>query len=1131
MEFTAYYPPGPGLTKLLRVMTSNCLQAVRSHRTKIKAIFLAMKLTTILLLITFMQVSARTYSQRISLSVKNAPIESVFKEIKKQTGYQFLFNNQMLDDAKSVTIEIDNGTLEQALEQCFKEQSLSYTIVEKTIVIKQKIVSANQVLKSFFPPPPIDVKGKVLNENDEPVAGVTVTVKGTKNATSTDVNGFFEIKNIDENATLVFTSVNMETYEIKVNGKTELAINLKTKTSKLDEVQVIAYGTSTQRLNTGSVSTVKSVAISNQPVSNPVAALQGRVSGLMISSSSGLPGADIQVRVRGENSMKQGNDPLYIIDGVPFFSAALNQFQGGNGSQSPLNSLNPGDIERIDILKDADATAIYGSRGANGVILITTKKGKAGQSQVNVNVYSGISKTSRMMDLLNTQQYLELRKDAFAQDGVTPTASNAPDLLVWDQNAYTDWQKLLIGNTANVLEAQVSFSGGTALTRFLLSGTYRHETTVLPGDFSFNKGGILLKADHNSSNGKLGITASFNYNADKNRIFPTDVTQYFTLAPNYAPYNPDGSFQWFGNVQNPLAILKRTYETKTNNLIGNSVLRYNLTSKLTLRTNLGLTQTNMNQLQTLPFVGFNPATAPASQSQFGDVSVRSYIVEPQAEYTTRAGAGKLNLLAGTSWQQNVNEGNFLFATGFSSDALLKDIRSASTVTVRNNDYRQYNYQSVFGRVNYNLSQTYLLNLTFRRDGSSRFGPGKRFGNFGAIGAGWILTNESFAKGLSFLSYAKLRGSYGTTGNDQIGDYQYLDTWGSSSFPYGGLTGLSPTRVFNADYSWEVNKKMEAALELGFVQNRILFTTNYYNNRSSNQLIGRTLSAQSGFSSYIANLPAKVENSGWEFDLNTVNIKGKALTWETSFNLTIPSNKLLEYPNLESSADANSYEVGQSIRMIKGFQFTGVNTATGIPEFLDVNKDGFITSPADYVVLGETMPTFYGGLSNTLSYKGLSLDVFFQFVKQESITLDWGPTTATYGSMNNKNVSALDRWQKPGDITDIPRATTTTANAANVAFRNFYRSSSAAWGDASYIRLKNVALSYDLSSVFRKIKLNGGSIYLLGQNLWTITNYKGLDPEINGFDRRFVFPINPFGSVKTQALPVLRTITLGIKLSL
>ena len=396
----------------------------------------------------------------------------------------------------------------------------------------------------------------------------------------------------------------------------------------------------------------------------------------------------------------------------------------------------------------------------------------------------------------------------------------------------------------------------------------------------------------------------------------------------------------------------------------------------------------------------------------------------------------------------------------------------------------------------------------------------------------IFTNENFATtALPFLSFGKLRGSYGTTGNDQIGDYQYLDTWGSTSFPYGGMSGLNPTRVYNPNYSWEINKKLEAALELGFMKDNLLVTINYYNNRSSNQLVGYSLSSQSGFTSYTANLPAKVENSGWEFDVNTKNITKTNFNWTTNFNLSVPSNKLLEYPGLASSADAASFEVGQSIRMIKGFKFTGVDPQTGIPQFLDVDKDGTVSSPNDYVILGETMPEFFGGISNQLRYKKITLDFFFQFVKQESITMDWGPTVGVIGSMNNKQRSAMDRWRAPGDVTDIPRPSATSANAANTAFRNFYRSSDAAWGDASYIRLKNVSLSYDLSSMVSRLKVSGATVFLQGQNLLTFTNYEGLDPELNGFDRRFVFPINPFGSVRTQSIPVLRTFTAGLRLSL
>ncbi|TDH21413.1 SusC/RagA family TonB-linked outer membrane protein [Segetibacter sp. 3557_3] len=1094
----------------------------------------ALLILRFVVLLTFagsLNASAKGYTQKITLSEKNASLKKIFREVKKQTGLLFFYTDEQLSATKTVTIDVKDASIETVLEACLKDQRLTYTIVNQTVVIKDKQETQRPVIFQAPIPPP-EVRGVVSDESGKPLAGVSVLVKGTKKGTSTTADGAFMLRDVEPNATLVFSSVGFETTELVVGGRTDVSLRLKTAVMGLDETVVIAYGTTSKRLNTGSVSSVNSETIANQPVADPLSALQGRASGLMITSSNGLPGSSFQVRIRGENSMKQGNDPLYIIDGVPFFSTPINMFSGANGTQSPLNSLNPNDIERIDILKDADATAIYGSRGANGVIIITTKKGKSGESQVNVNVYTGVSRVSNKLDLLNTAQYLQIRKDAFQNDGVAPTATTAPDLLVWDQNAYTDWQDLLIGNTANVTEAQVSFSGGTSQTRFVFSGTYRRETTVLLGDFSYKKGGVHLNVDHSSKDGRFGVSGSMNYTTDDNNSVPTDVSQYIYLPPNYPLNNPDGSLYWFGSVQNPVAYLNRTYETNNNNLIGNSVIRYNLLKGLSIRANLGFTQTNMKQVQTLPASGFNPVTFTGSSSQYANSSVKSYIVEPQAEYNTKAGPGRLNILAGLSWQQNVSDGQYVQGTGYSSDALLKDMLSAATLSVRGFDYRQYNYQSAFGRVNYNLNQTYIVNLTFRRDGSSRFGPGKQFGNFGAVGGAWLFSNEKFAvANLGFLSYGKLRASYGTTGNDQIGDYQYLDTWGSTSFPYGGLSGLSPTRVYNPDYSWEINKKLEGALELGFLKDRILFTAGYYRNRSSNQLIGYTLSPQSGFSSYTANLPATVENSGWEFDLNTTNIKNKNFSWNTSLNLTLPSNKLLEYPGLAGSADAASYEVGQSTRMIKGFKFTVVNPTTGVPEFLDVNKDGVVSSPGDYVVLGKTMPQLFGGLSNQLTYKNLRLDIFFQFVKQESITVDWGPLVGVPGSMNNKDLSVLRRWAKPGDVTDIPRASATTANVANTAYRNFYRTSDAAWGDASYIRLKNVALVYDLSALTGKWKMRGSSIYIQGQNLITITNYKGLDPEINGFDRRFVFPINPFGSVRAQAIPVLKTVTIGLKLTL
>ncbi len=1100
------------------------------YGTTVTKILRKMKLTAALLLAVCLQVSASGFSQKVTLNIKNSSLEKVFREIRKQSGFLFLYKTDDLKKVGRVNLQVNNMEVTEVLTKALATTGFSFKIIDKTIVL-------NATPYTPEPGAPIEIAflnitGEVTNEKGEPLQGATVKVQGTKTIVSTNQKGAFNITTPSATATIEISFIGYTTQVVTVTDANPVKIVMKLAENILDETVVIAYGNTSKRFNTGSVGSVTSEIISNQPVGDALAALQGRISGLMITASNGMPGSSFQVRVRGENSMKQGNEPLYIIDGVPFNSSPINQFSGANGNQSPLSSINPADIERIDVLKDADATAIYGSRAANGVLLITTKKGKTGESRVNLNLYTGFSKVGNKLDMMNTEQYLQMRKDAFRLDGVTPTAANAPDLLEWSQTQYTDWQDLLIGNTARLNEAQVSFTGGTSQTKYLISGTYRKETTVLKGNSYFEKGGMFVSTDHVSTNGKFGVRASLNYTTDFNNSVPTDVSQYFYYAPNFPVYNPDGSLYFFGTGDNPLVYLNRTYETKTNNIIGNSVLRYSLLPDLDVKVNVGFNRMSMDQVQTLPAAGFNPATFTGSTSQFGNSAVSSYIVEPQVDYKLNVGKGVINLLGGMSWQQSISKGYYVLASGYSSDALLKDIMSAGTITKRAANYNQYNYSSAFGRVNYNLDNKYLLNVTFRRDGSSRFGPGKQFGNFGAIGAGWIFSKEAFiADGLPFLSFGKIRGSYGTTGNDQIGDYQYLDTWGSAAFAYDGVSGLTPTRVYNPDYSWEINRKLELALELGFLKDRILFTAGYYDNKSSNQLIGYTLSSQSGFTEYTANMPAKVQNKGLELDVITTNIQNKNFSWNTQFNISLPKNKLLQYDNLAGSADATAYQVGQSIRLIKGFHFLGVDPATGVPTFEDVDKNGSLAEGSDYVIIGETLPAFFGGFTNEFTYKGFSLNVFFQFVKQESIATDYGALVGNFGANNsNKDISYLNYWQQAGDAVSIPKPSQLTSNASYTAYRNNWRYSDAAWGDASYIRLKNVMLSYNLSALTGKWKLNS-TVYVQGQNLLTFTNYRGMDPEVNGFDRRFVYPINPFGSVRAQALPVLRTITVGIKLSL
>lgn len=1061
-----------------------------------------MRLTVTLMIVASLKVTAGTYAQSVSLSLRNAPLEEVFSEVKKQTGYVFFYEREVLRSTKRVTIQADNQSLNTFLSAVFAGQPLDYSIKDRTIFIKRKPLVA-EILQAMQ-----EVTGTVRGIDGEALIGVTVKIKGTNTGAVTDASGAFRI-NAEQGQVLVVSYIGHETQEVIVSGN-NLSIVLKPAVSALDETVIIGYGSAIRRTSTGSISSVKSKDIESQPVMDPLAALQGRVPGLMIASTNGLPGSNFQVRLRGQNSLREdANDPLYVIDGVPFYSEPLNQFTSANGNQSPLAAINPSDIERIDILKDADATAIYGSRGANGVVLITTKKGNAGKTQFNFNVSTGGSKVVNMIDMLNTTEYLKMREQAFANDGITPDEDNAPDLKLWDRNTSTDWQKYMIGNTSSLTEARGSVSGGNAQTRFMFSGTYRRETSVMRNSEPFSRGAAHLNIDHSSADGRFNISASVNYSGTRDRSLPGDITSYYNLPPNYPMYDSTGKYYWFDQEQNPVALLPRRSTTRTNNLVANSVIRYTVLPGLNVKANLGYTSTNMDQLQTYPQATMNPNTTAGRMSYFGNSDVQSYIIEPQIDYERNIAKGKLQLMGGATWQENVRNGESFYAYGFSSDALLEDIKSAGSLTIRPSVHRLYRYNSVFGRATYNWDEKYILNASFRRDGSTRFGPGMRFGNFGAVGAAWIFSEESFLRSSSILSFGKLRASYGITGSDQIGDYEYLDSWSTSSFPYDGVAGLSPSRIPNPNYHWEENEKLEFALELGFLKDRILFNTNFYRNLSGNQLVDLALSPQTGFTSVVANFPAVVLNSGWEFDLSTVNIDKKDFRWSSSFNISFTRNELKEYPDFENSAYQEIYEVGKSLTIQRGYKFTGIDPETGAATFLDLDGDGNLSEYTDYVIMGKTMPEYFGGFQNSLNYKGISLDFLFQFVKQEGPQLNYGYMSYGYGTRYNKDLSALDRWQEKGDVALVPGAATTAAKTNY----DLYRLSTAVWGDASFIRLKNISIGYDLSKFTKGWNLRTVKVYAAAQNLLTITSYDGFDPETRGL-----------------FMPPLKTITAGLQVA-
>jgi len=1088
--------------------------------------FLVMKLTAFLLLIACLQVGATGYGQRISVSGQNLSLKKVFTEIQKQTGYSFFYSDKDLEGANKVSIDARNAELTQVLNQVFEGQPLTYTIIEKTVVIKEKNTYTKISRPNTEISPVIDVSGIVSNETGEPLSGASVIVKGTTQGTSTDKNGHFLLKSVDERAILVISYVGYKTKEVSVNAGRSFSIQLEQAPDPLNETIVIGYGTTTRRKSTGSVSSITAEEIAKQPVANPLNTLQGRVPGAIVYQSNGLPGSRVTIQIRGVNSLNSGQQPLYIIDGVPFNTIdqavpATNDINSygifsANRGISPFSVINPNDIERIDILKDADATAIYGTKAANGVVLITTKKGKAGKTKLDVNVYRGEGKASHYVPMLNLQQYLQMRREAFANDGITPNAANAPDILEWDTTQYTDWQEKYLGGTAHTTDAQATISGGDLRTRFLFSSGYHKETTVYPGDFSDDRISVRFNADHNSLDRKFNaaVTASYSYN--KSNLLSTDLATIYNLPPNMPIRNADGSLFWNSNFTNPESYLLQTYIGKINNLIANTVLRYTVVPGLDIKTSLSFNTIAIDQNLQQPALSKNPiGSTPTNSARFANISQQSYTIEPQVTYTKNLWSGRLMILAGSTWQSSLNSGTTINANDYSNPALLSTPVGAGTYTSIGAPYTLYKYNSFFGRMNYEWQSKYILNLNFRRDGSSRFGPDHRFGNFGSVGGAWVFSNEKFVAGsLPFLSFGKIRASYGITGNDQIQDYQYLTRFSASSgnLGYQGTSTLSPTGINNPDLHWETNKKFELGLDLGLLKDRIQLTTNYYRNRSGNQLGYLGLAVQSGFNAYQSNFDALIQNKGWEFEISSTNVSTKEFEWKTAINLTVPSTKLLEAS--QQYFFFNQQALGQPLSYVMRFIYKGVDPQTGSPMYGDIGKDSLTFTPnfsRDRSVIGYTAPKFYGGISNSFSYKGFDLSLFFQFTKQDGNIL---PGTIP-GRLSAGNVPEVwqNRWREPGDVSTVPKATT--------GFDFNYGSSSAVWGDASFARLRNAVLSYTVpTAVAAKIKMSHLRVYLQGQNLitWTKNKYVS-DPET-------VATINQSSVV----MPPLRVITAGINCS-
>lgn len=1101
-----------------------------------------MKLTALLILLSFFQLRARSIAQTVTFSGKDVPLQKVFSAVEMQTGYFFFYNETLLKGSHPVTLEVANIPLESFLSLLFNDLPLKYSIKKKAIIISGKLVAPVDQVST---PPGITVSGVVYDEKTGmPVSGANVVVNTSGKATKTDEKGMFVLNGIGENAQITISCIGYEKTTL-ITGKKDAfhTVLMRIAISELDQAVVQGYGLTSKRLATGNIVKISGEEIRKQPVMNPLMALQGRVPGMIVTPTSGNASSPVKVEIRGRNALNPEffSEPLYVIDGVP--QTVLNVkgapnynqgvssgfIQGGISAtkgQSPLFSLNPDDIESIEVLMDGDATAIYGSRAANGVILITTKRARPGKTNFNLRIEQGIVMAPRYPKMLTTQEYLAMRREAFTNDGIIPTAANAPDLTVWDTTRNTDWIRDVLGTGKNTA-VSAGLSGGDNKTSFSISSNYVKQVDLFNRSGSNQRATLNIALSHHSPNQKLSVNLKANYGFTKVDAM-NDNKSAFTLPPNAPPiYNAKGALNYDDwnavgmGSQYPFVYLLSPAIAKTNSLTSGLSINYELLKGLTLSADAGYTNMQNTNDFFSPIAAQNPARSPLGSATFGRTRNNSWILEPQLRYTRFIGLGSLTVQVGGSLQTVYTSGLTITASGYTNDELLRSISSAPS-QMASEGYSEYKYAAVFARINYNWDSKYILNINARRDGSSRFAPGRQFGNFGSIGASWIASEERWLKDRlpSWFNFIKLRGSYGLTGGDNIGDYQYLSQWSAKQpgnfapmFKYNGLQPYVPIHAVNQQYHWEEVRNIEGALNLGFLKERANLTLAWYRKRSGNQLTELPTPIYTGFPSVVANWVATVQNSGLDVTLNAMLIKKKDLSLSLSFNLNNNKNKLIAYPGIESSPYATRYKVGQSLDMKYLLKYVGVDPATGLYSFEDYNKDGKVfknisvvpgTFDDDRFIAINLAPKYAGGFGTDLRYKDFAFSLYFDFINKMGTHPYLSVTPGKMSNLVLPEEVVNNHWRKPGDKADYARYTSTFLS-------NNISDSDRAYMDASFIRLNNIALSYSLpEKLVKKAAMQSCSFSITAQNVFTITRYK-MDPEIQNMS------FNPIPRVITGTL--------------
>lgn len=1090
-----------------------------------------MKLIVLLMTIALMQGHATGYAQTVSISQRNVSLEKIFKEIRKQTGYAFLCTSEQMEQAHNVSMQVKNVPLETALDLCFENQSLTYVISDKTIIVKRK---------TFMEPvqraADIIIKGKVLNDKGEPLPGVTIQLKGTAKGVTTNEQGAFEIAVPNSSAILVVSSIGFDRQEVAVGGRQYLDIRLQSAASKMTELVVVGYGEQKRASLTTSISSVTAKDFEGQPVNRLDQVLQGRVAGVQVTNAAGSPGGSVRIRIRGTNSINGDNSPLYVVDG--FIGAEF-------------FAINPDDIESVQVLKDASATAIYGSMGANGVILVTTKKGSKGGVKVNFSTRLSSSEVIKKLDLLNASDFAQTANAHATAIGTTPPFSES-QIKDFATNGGTDWQDEIF-RRAFGQEYSLSLSGGNDKTGYFISGNYLNQDGVI-NNSSFKRYSIRSNINSKLTN---KITATLNitgaYSDGLNLDIPADgphspLAQAITWSPTVPVRKADGTYTVTDPVSsvffNPVALTTEQLASRERmlaNMIGGFKFDDILTPGLSLNVQYGA---KYLQYDDKSFTGkvVNSGTATAGIRSNKELRTQS---TNTLNYKKVFNEHSLDITAVAEYLQSTYTYVSAGASNLTYESFQWNNLSQGTASSPASGYSKSSIFSLVGRINYGFKDRYLLSAALRRDGSSKFVGKNKYSAFPSISAAWIISEESFMKDQQIFSLLKLRGSWGVTGSDAAGAYSTISSYSNRIASFTNSTfqnGIVLGNIGNPDLKWESTEQQNIGLDIGFLKGRINVTADYFEKNTRDLLLNETLPIYLGGNTITRNV-GTVQNKGWEVAVDADVIHHGAVKWNTNMNVSFVKNKvkyigqgrtILFDPNTRKIGSGMSPQSefvvipGQPLGAIWGLTYLGTwkpSEATeaakfgakpGDSRYLDLKADGVIDAN-DYGVIGTGIPKTSVGWNNTVSYKHFSLNIFFQGMFGFD-RLNYNKAAAMYygGDAREATLQQIKDRYIPGvnETSNIPAFSTTNRN---------FTQSTRFLEKGDFIRLKNINLSYEFpKSAIRNIAAI--KVFIGATNLLTITDYSGIDPEANSSAGDFRQGID-YGSY-----PNAKTITGGFSLS-